>query len=235
MSASAVAGRRPAAVSWPVSGSAVAELPLAADGLRRSTAHVSPGGLPVWIAQAPTAGDMRSGRSLARSADIAHAPGRIAIQVLSRAVTKAAGYDLGVRRTWAVGPAPLPCRNHLVNGTLWYRMFSLDHNSGAVEGQTAGQNSQPGYIERAQRPCLQDDSHSHHWTSATNLPDLCWRIDNARIVWNARATELVPVGGLWRLGDESSDWVMSGVAAFYLNLINLDAVQRGGRRAVTAR
>jgi RHS repeat-associated protein len=96
---------------------------------------------------------------------------------------------------------------------------SLDYNSGAVDGQTAGQNVQPtwagegwsyspGYIERTYRPCFDDSANSPYWTSLNDDTVLCWRLNNAQIVLNGKATQIV-LGddGVWRLGDDEGEKV----------------------------
>ncbi|GAA1393437.1 RHS repeat-associated core domain-containing protein [Catellatospora coxensis] len=94
---------------------------------------------------------------------------------------------------------------------------SLKYGSGMVDGQTAGTNVQPGwlgegwsyspgYIERSHRACKQDDGHTHHWATQTAWEaDKCWRVQNARIMWNGRSTELIPgADGVWRLADDDA-------------------------------
>jgi RHS repeat-associated protein len=96
---------------------------------------------------------------------------------------------------------------------------SLDYNSGAVDGQTAGQNVQPtwlgegwsyqpSYVERTYRPCFDDSANSPHWTSLNDKSVLCWRLDNAQIVLNGKASEIVLGGdGVWRLADDDGEKV----------------------------
>lgn len=92
---------------------------------------------------------------------------------------------------------------------------ALAYSSAAVDGQTAGKNTQPGwigegweyspgYIERSYRPCNDDTANSPFWGATTNtLADKCWRLQNAKIVWGSRSTDLVPADdGTWRLADD---------------------------------
>ncbi|WP_329474866.1 hypothetical protein OG555_24440 [Kribbella sp. NBC_01484] len=80
---------------------------------------------------------------------------------------------------------------------------SLDYSSAAVDGQTAGENVQPGwigegwsydpgFIERSFRSCNQDTNSSPYWSSTTQMSDSCWRMQNAKIVWNGHSTDLIP-------------------------------------------
>ncbi|MGH3659425.1 MAG: RHS repeat-associated core domain-containing protein, partial [Micromonosporaceae bacterium] len=91
---------------------------------------------------------------------------------------------------------------------------SLSYSSGAVDGQTAGANVQPGwigegwdytpgYIERSYRPCADDTANSPAYTNATG--DQCWRLPNARLVWNGKSTELIlGADGKWRAADDDA-------------------------------
>ncbi len=97
---------------------------------------------------------------------------------------------------------------------------SLGYSSGSVDGRTAGENVQPswlgegwdyqpGFIERSYRPCWDDrEPGTTYWTAANGLPDACWRLNNARIAWHGRATEIVPGDdGVWRLADDDGSKV----------------------------
>ncbi|MEU2639590.1 FG-GAP-like repeat-containing protein [Micromonospora fulviviridis] len=97
---------------------------------------------------------------------------------------------------------------------------SLGYNSGSVDGRTAGENVQPswlgegwdyqpGFIERSYRPCWDDrEPTTPYWTAANGLPDACWRLNNARISWQGRSTEIVLGGdGVWRLADDDGSKV----------------------------
>ncbi|MQA25149.1 MAG: hypothetical protein GEU94_06705 [Micromonosporaceae bacterium] len=91
---------------------------------------------------------------------------------------------------------------------------SLSYSSGAVDGQTATKNVQPGWlgegwsyspghIERSYRPCADDQSPTPYYTNATG--DLCWRRTNARLVWGGKSTELVyGDDGKWRAADDDA-------------------------------
>jgi hypothetical protein len=104
--------------------------------------------------------------------------------------------------------------------------ISLSYSSGAVDGQTAGKNVQPGwlgegwdyqpgFIDRSYRPCVDDQNPATpYYTNAT--ADLCWRLPNARLVWGGKSTELIPddTTGTWHAADDdgmrvekvSADW-----------------------------
>ncbi|GIF62191.1 hypothetical protein Ais01nite_02260 [Asanoa ishikariensis] len=92
----------------------------------------------------------------------------------------------------------------------------LSYNSGSVDGQTAGENVQPGavgegwdlqtggYIERAYRPCADDIDHHPSWVAMTG--DLCYRFSNFRLVWGGKSTEMIPdANGTWRLADDDGE------------------------------
>ncbi|WP_326555231.1 RHS repeat domain-containing protein [Micromonospora sp. NBC_01813] len=95
----------------------------------------------------------------------------------------------------------------------------LGYSSGAVDGQTAGRNVQPGavgegwdlraggYIERAYRSCADDLENPAYHTQANG--DLCWRLPNLRLVWGGKSTEVVqdPDNGRWRLADDDGELV----------------------------
>ena len=128
--------------------------------------------------------------------------------------------DLSASSQWAAGdssgdftwsypitPAPVP-------GGLEPEV-SLTYDSGSVDGRTAGANVQPswlgegwnytpGFIERSYRPCRDDtEPTTPYWTAANGVPDACWRLNNARIFWDGRSTEII-LGddGVWRLADD---------------------------------
>jgi hypothetical protein len=94
------------------------------------------------------------------------------------------------------------------------------YSSGSVDGQTAASNTQtswlgegwsyhPGFIERSYRQCKDDlVPTAPQWSAANTYADPCWRTDNARIVWNGRSTELVPLGGgVWKMQDDDVEKV----------------------------
>ena len=94
---------------------------------------------------------------------------------------------------------------------------ALSYSSGSVDGQTAGQNTQssmvgegwsyhPGFIERAVRPCLddQDAAHPAHWSLTSGSLGPCWRYDNYQMSLAGHSGELVPtvVAGIWKLAND---------------------------------
>jgi RHS repeat-associated protein len=91
---------------------------------------------------------------------------------------------------------------------LSYSSASIDGRTNATNGQGSwvgeGFDYQPGYIERAYRACADDttDVPSPTYTNATG--DLCWRDDNATLVWHGHSTELIrnSSDGVWRPADD---------------------------------
>ncbi|MEU4568112.1 polymorphic toxin-type HINT domain-containing protein [Micromonospora sp. NPDC023956] len=102
---------------------------------------------------------------------------------------------------------------------------SLGYSSAAVDGQTANNNTQPGwigegfgyepgFIERSYRPCDEDTNVTPYWPTTASMKDLCWRLPNARLMWNGKSTELVPDDAsgsphvatpkVWHLADDDS-------------------------------
>jgi len=127
---------------------------------------------------------------------------------------------------------------------------NFGYSSPSVDGQTASQNSQPGwlgqgwdyspgFIERSYRACIDDTANSPHWTVMNTYPDMCWRMDNAHISWNGHATELIPEGTtgtpntdrptVWHLADDPGTKVQridrSNVASEYWKLTTTDGTQ----------
>ncbi|MER6093401.1 polymorphic toxin-type HINT domain-containing protein [Streptomyces bluensis] len=97
----------------------------------------------------------------------------------------------------AAGPAP---------------SLALSYDSGSIDGRTANTNNQgslvgegfdltSSYIERKYGAC-EDDGH-------TDKFDLCWKYDNASLVLNGKATELVldDTSKEWRLKDDNASQV----------------------------
>ncbi|GHJ47115.1 hypothetical protein Cs7R123_44570 [Catellatospora sp. TT07R-123] len=100
---------------------------------------------------------------------------------------------------------------------------ALTYSSGAVDGQTAGGNTQPsvigegwayspGFIERAYRPCAQDGDDTDGGYSplfpSLNHGDLCWRRNNAAIMLNGKSSDIVwGDDGTWRLKDGDGEKV----------------------------
>ncbi|UPZ28860.1 RHS repeat-associated core domain-containing protein [Streptomyces sp. LRE541] len=90
--------------------------------------------------------------------------------------------------------------------------LSISYDSGSVDGQTATTNNQgtaigagfdltASYIERKYGSCDDDGQ--------TDKFDLCWKYDNASLVLNGKATELVKddVSGKWRLKNDDASTV----------------------------
>ncbi|MFI6424511.1 RHS repeat domain-containing protein [Promicromonospora sp. NPDC050880] len=116
---------------------------------------------------------------------------------------------------WAVGGSTggftwaEPLRTPDVPGGLTPQI-SLSYSSQAVDGKVASGNVQSsmvgdgweanlsGYVERKYVPCTEDQT-----SGANNIShdtgDLCWKTNNATLVFNGSATELVRAsGGVWR-------------------------------------
>ncbi|WP_375803515.1 RHS repeat domain-containing protein [Streptomyces sp. A012304] len=96
--------------------------------------------------------------------------------------------------------------------------LALSYDSGSVDGRTATSNNQgtqvgegfeitSSYIERNYGSCT-DDGHS-------DKHDLCWKYENASLVLNGRATELVKddTTGEWRLKNDDGSKVTRSVGA----------------------
>ncbi|MFH9405289.1 RHS repeat-associated core domain-containing protein [Streptomyces sp. NPDC017638] len=96
--------------------------------------------------------------------------------------------------------------------------LSLSYDSGAVDGQTANSNNQgsqigtgfdltSSYIERKYHSCDDDGQDGKY--------DLCWKYDNASLVLNGKATELVKddQSGTWRLKDDDASTVTHSTGA----------------------
>jgi len=157
--------------------------------------------------------------------------------------------------SWAAGESgggfswSYPLQSPPVPGGLSPKI-SLGYSSSAVDGQTASQNSQPGwlgqgwdyspgFIERSYRACRDDSANSPHWTVMNTYPDMCWRMDNAHISWNGHSTELIPEGTtgspntdrptVWHLADDPGTKVQridrSNVASEYWKLTTTDGTQ----------
>ncbi|MFE9258007.1 hypothetical protein [Streptomyces sp. NPDC006879] len=101
----------------------------------------------------------------------------------------------------------------------------LSYNSGSVDGRTANTNNQgsqvgegfdvsaTSYVERKYGTC-EDDGHK-------DKSDLCWKYDNASLVLNGKASELVKddTTGTWRLKNDDASQV--------LHLTGADSTDRG--------
>ncbi|MET8824954.1 polymorphic toxin-type HINT domain-containing protein [Streptomyces sp. NPDC004610] len=103
----------------------------------------------------------------------------------------------------AAGPAP---------------SLALSYDSGSIDGRTANTNNQgslvgegfdltSSYIERTYGSC-EDDGQ-------TDKSDLCWKYDNASLVLNGKATELVldDTDKVWRLKDDDGSKVVRRTGA----------------------
>ena len=90
--------------------------------------------------------------------------------------------------------------------------LSISYDSGSVDGRTASTNNQgtaigegfdltSSYIERKYGSCDDDGQ--------TDKYDLCWKYDNASLVLNGKATELVKddTTGEWRLKNDDASTV----------------------------
>ncbi|GHA86214.1 RHS repeat-associated core domain-containing protein [Streptomyces termitum] len=96
--------------------------------------------------------------------------------------------------------------------------LSLSYDSGSVDGRTANTNNQSSlvgegfdltssYIERKYGPC-DDDGQAGKY-------DQCWKYDNASLVLNGKATELVKddTTKKWRLKDDDASQVFHATGA----------------------
>nr|WP_244315372.1 RHS repeat-associated core domain-containing protein [Streptomyces glaucescens] len=96
--------------------------------------------------------------------------------------------------------------------------LTLSYDSGSVDGRTANTNNQSSqvgegfdltssYIERKYGSCDDDDQADKF--------DLCWKYDNASLVLNGKATELVKddTEGIWRLKDDDASTVTRSTGA----------------------
>jgi RHS repeat-associated protein len=103
----------------------------------------------------------------------------------------------------AAGPTPL---------------LSISYDSGSVDGRTATTNNQgsqigegfdltSSYIERKYGSCDDDDQADKN--------DLCWKYENASLVLNGNATELVKddTSGQWRLKNDDGSKVVHSTGA----------------------
>ncbi|SDP62183.1 RHS repeat-associated core domain-containing protein [Streptomyces sp. cf386] len=96
--------------------------------------------------------------------------------------------------------------------------LSISYDSGSVDGRTANTNNQgsqigegfdltSSYIERKYGSCDDDGQ--------TDKYDLCWKYDNASLVLNGKATELVKddTSGKWRLKNDDASTVTHSTGA----------------------
>ncbi|MGW6403949.1 RHS repeat-associated core domain-containing protein [Streptomyces sp. NPDC055134] len=96
--------------------------------------------------------------------------------------------------------------------------LSISYDSGAVDGRTASTNNQgsqvgegfdltSSYVERKYGSCDDDGQDGKY--------DLCWKYDNASLVLNGKATELVKddTTGEWHLKNDDASTVEHGTGA----------------------
>lgn len=96
--------------------------------------------------------------------------------------------------------------------------LTISYDSGSIDGQTANTNNQgsqigtgfdltSSYVERKYGSCDDDGQDGKY--------DLCWKYDNASLVLNGKATELVKddTSGKWRLADDDASTVIHSTGA----------------------
>ncbi|MEV0204291.1 RHS repeat-associated core domain-containing protein [Streptomyces sp. NPDC050788] len=96
--------------------------------------------------------------------------------------------------------------------------LSISYDSGSIDGRTANTNNQgsqigegfdltSSYVERKYGSCDDDGQDGKY--------DLCWKFDNASLVLNGKATELVKddTSGTWRLKDDDASTVTHSTGA----------------------
>ncbi|WP_078516489.1 DddA-like double-stranded DNA deaminase toxin [Streptomyces sp. HGB0020] len=96
--------------------------------------------------------------------------------------------------------------------------LSISYDSGSIDGRTANTNNQgsqigegfdltSSYVERKYGSCDDDGQDGKY--------DLCWKFDNASLVLNGKATELVKddTSGTWRLKDDDASTVIHSTGA----------------------
>jgi RHS repeat-associated protein len=123
--------------------------------------------------------------------------------------------SLGEAASWGAGGSTggftwaYPLRAPSVPGGLSPDL-SLSYSSQSVDGKVASGNVQSsmvgdgweanvsGYVERKYVPCSEDQTSGANNVSR-DTGDLCWKTNNATLVFNGGATELVRAsGGVWR-------------------------------------
>ncbi|MEU9336565.1 RHS repeat-associated core domain-containing protein [Streptomyces sp. NPDC048290] len=148
---------------------------------------------------------------LAVNAGTASADGDYKATPLSASSTWEAGGSSGTF-TWSYPlKAPQPAAGQTPQ-------MAISYDSGSVDGRTATTNNQgtnvgegfdltSSYIERKYGSCT-DDGHSDRY-------DLCWKYDNASLVLNGQATELVKddTTGEWRLKNDDASKVTRSTGA----------------------
>jgi RHS repeat-associated protein len=148
---------------------------------------------------------------LAVTAGTASADGDYKATPLSASSTWEAGGSSGTF-TWSYPlKAPQPAAGQTPQ-------LAIGYDSGSVDGRTSTTNNQgtqvgegfditSSYIERKYGSCT-DDGHSDKY-------DLCWKYDNASLVLNGKATELVKddTTGEWRLKNDDASKVTRSTGA----------------------
>ncbi|MFD3452862.1 ricin-type beta-trefoil lectin domain protein [Streptomyces sp. NPDC058691] len=102
--------------------------------------------------------------------------------------------------------------------------LSISYDSGSIDGRTGNTNNQgswvgegfdvtSSYIERKYVSCDDDDNDDD--AAEDGKFDLCWKYDNASLVLNGKATELVKndTGGKWHLKDDDASQVIHDTGA----------------------
>ncbi|WP_454859221.1 RHS repeat domain-containing protein [Promicromonospora soli] len=135
-----------------------------------------------------------------------------------------------------------PMRTPPVPGGLSPQL-SLAYSSASLDGKVASSNAQSsqvgdgweanvsGYVERKYVPCIEDQQNQNGLppnNATRDTGDLCWKTDNATLVFNGNATELVRDGetntwrpknddntkvtratGGWGEGEDGEHWVVT--------------------------
>jgi RHS repeat-associated protein len=166
-------------------------------GARTATTTVS------GAVAAPTAGVTRS-VLVAAEASATGGAGDYTATPLSPSASWTAGTSNG-SFTWNY-PLRVPPS---VNGPS--PQLAVGYDSGSVDGRTSSTNNQPswlgegfsldsGYVERHYVPCAEDMKDGNN---TTKTGDLCWRSDNASMVFAGHSGELVKDSGdTWRLKND---------------------------------
>jgi RHS repeat-associated protein len=152
-----------------------------------------------------------SGGSLAVTAGASSSSGNWGATSLSQSATWGAGGSTGAF-SWS-----LPFTTPPVSGGP-SPSLSLSYSSAGSDGRTPATNNQSGllgegfsltsaYVERTYTPCMKDETGS-----ANNLDrlsaDLCWGTDNATLVFNGTAVELVKDStGAWHGKNEDGSLI----------------------------
>ncbi|MFF3950526.1 ricin-type beta-trefoil lectin domain protein [Streptomyces sp. NPDC001902] len=102
--------------------------------------------------------------------------------------------------------------------------LSISYDSGSIDGRTGNTNNQgtwigegfditSSYVERKYVSC--DDDDGDHDGAEDGKYDLCWKYDNASLVLNGKATELVKddTSDEWHLKDDDASKVIRGTGA----------------------